>query len=263
MADNLYGLVFDCLHRMTHDQLNKEPLQVAGLVVPNAEGLSKRQRIEQALDNLTQKDLAQLALKFAAHRGDIALDEAGRKVLEASDPPLTRITRRDLARVFGDDLAGERGTVEMVERYFQLSSPLEDFFGSGGRSLRDQVAQHMDRNPGDWSVEDLFGQIGAFDCSRARFGALLEEAVHPFSRSGDEQRNKVVALNQVLARDGYELAQDGETSGHPIFRFRSLVRGVNGRPKNLIFASRGPKPEIGLADAINNDIVIFPARKAA
>lgn len=262
MADNLYGLVAGVLQAMTHAELSEAPQQIAGLVVPNAEGLSKRQRIDQALAGLPQEELARLALKFAAHRGDIALDEAGRKVLEASDPPLTHITRRDIARVFGDDLAGERGTVEMVERYLPLSSSLEDFLGSGGRSLRDQVAQHMDRNPGDWSVEYLFGQIGAFDCSRARFGALLEEAVHPLSRSGEEQSQTVAALNNVLARDGYELAQESDLSGHPIFGFRPLVRGVSGRPKNLIFASRGPKPEIGFADAINNDIVILSGEES-
>jgi hypothetical protein len=31
----------------------------------------------------------------------------------------------------------------------------------------------------------------------------------------------------------------------------------DGSPKNLIFASNGPKPEIGFRDAINNDIVIL------
>lgn len=50
--------------------------------------------------------------------------------------------------------------------------------------------------------------------------------------------------------------------GHPLFRFRSLARGVSGRPKNLIFASRGPKPEIGFADAINNDIVILSGEES-
>jgi len=262
VAGDLHGLIAGFLQAMTHAELSEAPRQIAGLVVPNAEGLSKRQRIDLALANLTQEELARLALQFAGHRGDIALDEAGRKVLEAGDPPLTHITRRDVARVFGDDLAGERGTVEMVERYFPLSSPLEDFLGSGGRSLRDQVAQHMDRNPGDWSVEYLFGEIGAFDCSRARFGALLEEAVHPLSRLGEEQSQTVGALNKVLARDGYELAQESELSGHPIFAFRPLVRGVSGRPKNLIFASRGPKPEIGFADAINNDIVILSGEES-
>ena len=181
MADDLYRLIADFLQTMTHAELSEAPQQIAGLVVATGEGLTKRQRIDLALTNLTQEELARFALKFAAQRGDISLDEAGRKVLEAGEPPLTHITRRDVARAFGDDLAGERGTVEVIGRYFPLSSPFEDFLGSGGRSLRDQIAQHMDRNPGDWSVEYLFGEIGAFDCSIARFGALLEEAVHPLS----------------------------------------------------------------------------------
>jgi hypothetical protein len=257
MSAELYGLLAGILHPMTHAELSQSPQRVAGLVVPEGEGLSKRQRIELALENRAPEELARLALKFAADRADIPLDEAGRKVLEAADPPLSQITRRDIARVFGDDLGGERPTVEVVGRYFPLSTPLDELFGSKGKSLRDQIAQHMDLNPGDWSVEDLFGKVGAFGCSRARFGALLEEAVHPLSRSGDEQAKTVAALNKVLARDGYELAQESELSGHPIFAFRALVRGVGGRPKNLIFASRGPKPEIGFADAINNDIVIL------
>ena len=262
MASDLHSLIAGILQPMTHAELNETPQRIARLVVPNGEGLSKRQRIDLALENLTQEDLARLALKFAAHREDIALDEAGRKVLEAGDPPLSHITRRDVARVFGDDLAGERNTVEMVERLFVLTTPLEGIFGSGGRSLRDQIGQHMDRNPGDWSVEVLFGEIGTFDCSRARFAALLEEAVHPLARSGEAQLTTVAALNAVLTRDGYELAQESELSGHPIFAFRSLVRGVKGRPKNLIFASRGPKPEIGFADAINNDIVILSGEES-
>lgn len=262
MADDLYGLLYGLLHGMSHAQMSEEPKRVAGLVVPAPEGFSKRQRIEAVLENLTQEDLARLSLKFAAVRRNIPLDEAGRKVLETGDPPLTQITRRDVARILGNDLAGERSTVEVVEGYFPLSSPLDDFLGSGGKSLRDQITQHMDRNPGDWSVEYLFGEIGAFDCSKARFGALLEQAVHPLSRSGDDQTKAVAALNAVLARDGYELAQEGEISGHPLFRFQSLARGVSGRPKNLIFASRGPKPEIGFADAINNDIVILSGEES-
>ncbi|MDQ1850780.1 hypothetical protein Q9299_20995 [Gemmobacter fulvus] len=262
MADDLYGLLSGVLHGMSHAQMSQEPERVAGLVVPAPDGFSKRQRIEAVLENLTQEDLARLALKFAAARHDIPLDEAGRKVLEAGDPSLTQITRRDVARILGDDLAGERSTVEVVEGYFPLSSPLDDFLGSRGKSLRDQITRHMDHNPGDWSVEQLFGEIGAFDCSRVRFGALLEQAVHPLSRSGDDQTKTVVALNAVLARGGYELAQEGEISGHPLFSFRSLARGVSGRPKNLIFASRGPKPEIGFVDAINNDIVILSGEES-
>ncbi|KAB2693704.1 AbiJ-related protein [Ochrobactrum chromiisoli] len=262
MAGDIRTLLMSLLQGMTHTQLSEEPSRIAGLVVPSEDGLSKRQRIDMALSPLSEAQLAQFALKFAAHHGDVDLDEAGRKVLEAGEPLLSQITRRDVARAFGDDLAGERSTVEMVGRYFPLSSPIDDFLGSNGRSLRDRVDRHMDQNPGDWSVEHLFGEIGAFDCSIARFAALLEEAVHPLSRSGDDQLQMIGAINKILERDGYELAQKSELSGHPIFGFRAIVRGVGGRPKNLIFASRGKKPEIGFADAINNDIVILSGEES-
>jgi AbiJ N-terminal domain 3 len=104
--------------------------------------------------------------------------------------------------------------------------------------------------------------MGRESLLRGRFGALLEQAVHPLCRSGEEQLQTVAALNKVLAPDGYELVQESELSGHPVFAFRPLVRGVGGRPKNLIFASRGPKPEIGFADAINNDIVILSGEES-
>jgi hypothetical protein len=262
MSANLHDLISRVLHPMSHAELNVTPLRVAGLAVPGGEGLSKRQRIDRALEGLTETQLAHLALKFAADRGDIALDEAARRVLEADDPPLTHIARRDVARVFGDDLAGERDVLALVEKYFVLSPPLDIMFASRGRSLRDQIERHMVHNPGDWSVEFLFGEIGAFDCSRARFAALLEEAVHPLARSGEHQLQTVAELNKVLTRDGYHLVPEGEESGYPIFAFRPVVRGVTGRPKNLIFASRGPKPEIGFADAINNDIVILSGEES-
>ncbi|MGX5830870.1 AbiJ-related protein [Mesorhizobium sp. 43Arga] len=261
-ATDLRAKISGILHPMTHALLDVEPKRIGGLEIPRGEGLSKNQRIDAALDQLSEREMAQFALKLAEERGDVGLDEAGRKVLETSERPLTRITRRDVARVFGDDLSGEADLLELVGRYFVIVDPWEEAFGGSGKSLRDKIDRHMVRNPGDWSVELLFGEIGAFDCSRARFAALLQEAVHPLARSGEEQLKTVAALNKVLARDGYELAADGEESGHPIYAFRPIVRGVEGRPKNLIFASRGPKPELGFADAINNDIVILSGEES-
>lgn len=243
------------MQSMTHDDLDEIPLRLGGLVVERGDGHSKRDRIGLALSPLSGDELAQLAMRLADYRKDPDLAEAARKELEAGDPPLTPITRRDIARVFGDDLSGQRATCEVLERWFPITSPLQDFLG--GSSLRDEITQHMDNNPGDWSVEYLFGRVGAFDCSVFRFGNLLAETVHPLSLTGPEQTAAVTELNRVLARDGYELAVDSDMSGHPIYRFQRIARGVDGRPKNLIFASCGPKPEIGFADAINNDIVIL------
>jgi hypothetical protein len=89
MAPDLYSLIAGILQRMTHAALGEEPQRIASLVVPIGDGLSKRQRVEQALANLSQGELAQVALKLAAHGQDIALEEAAHKVLEADDPPLT------------------------------------------------------------------------------------------------------------------------------------------------------------------------------
>jgi hypothetical protein len=262
MVSDLRVQIHQYLHAMTHSRLDVEPMRVASLAIPNGEGLSKNQRISAALDGLSDRELAHLAIAFADDRGDATMEEAGRKVLESDEPALTDITRRDVARLFGDDLAGEANLLDMIGRHFLISDPLEGFFGTNNNSLSEQIDRHMVRNPGDWSVEHLFRQIGAFTCSRHKFAALLQEAVHPLARSGEAQLETVAALNNVLRHDGYELARDGEMSGHPIYALRRIARGVGGRPKNLIFASRGPKPEIGFADAINNDIVILSGEES-
>ncbi|RWM06849.1 MAG: hypothetical protein EOR72_31105 [Mesorhizobium sp.] len=115
----------------------------------------------------------------------------------------------------------------------------------------------MVRNLGDWSVAFLFEQIGALTCSRDRFARLIEAALHPLGRRGPDQVDLVTTINAVLRRDGYELKVDGEESGYPLYRLAPIALGVAGAPKNLIFASNCPKPEIGFSDAINNDIVIL------
>jgi very-short-patch-repair endonuclease len=90
----------------------------------------------------------------------------------------------------------------------------------------------------------------------ARLFRLIEFLVHPVVRQGNEQASFVRVLNALLVADRFELVATEHLSGHPVFKVRS-VGGVAGRPKNLIFASTGPKPELGFADAVNNDIVIL------
>jgi hypothetical protein len=129
-----------------------------------------------------------------------------------------------------------------------------EFFGS--TTIEDDIYRHMIRNPGDWSVEELFDRIGALKCSRFKFFAILEAALHPLARRGAGIQTIVAEINSFLRRDGYELREEGEQSGHPLYKAVERRRGVVGTAKNLIFASIGPKPELGFADAINNDIVI-------
>ncbi len=137
MAGDLYGLVAGLLQGMTHAQLSEEPQRVAGWS-PYEEGLSKRQRIEQALGEPDTGAIgAACAQIWRVIARDIPLDEAGRKILEANDPPRRDITRRDVARALGDANLAERST-RGSRRTLASSFPrrLKISSGSRGQSLQ-------------------------------------------------------------------------------------------------------------------------------
>lgn len=239
----------------THEKM-EGVAAIAGFAIPPQEnGITKRDRARIGLEGKTEQQLGEIARKLGAHFNDFGLEEAGLAVLERDSPRITQITRRDVAKCFGDDLSGKQNVVEIVGRLFPLGLMGTELFST--RPLADEIDQHMVCNFRDWSVEYLFEQIGALTCSRDRFARLIEAALHPLGRRGPEQGELVTRINTVLRRDGYELKADGEESGYPIYLLTPIGRGVAGAPKNLIFASNGPKPEIGFADAINNDIVIL------
>lgn len=243
----------------THDRLPALAKEM-GFNISSEHLGSKRDRVFDALRGKSDREIAEIAVSVGNKFQDFELQEGGFGILEKGEPLLTEITRRDVAKCFGDDLSGARNLIDLVRAYFPIGYDWGDTWAAellGNDSLVKRIEQHMIRNQGDWSVEDLFEKIGALSCCRARFAALIQAAVHPLARRGDEQVALVDQLNPVLLRDGYMLAVAGEESGYPVYELRPLVRGVAGAAKNLIFASNGPKPEIGFADAINNDIVIL------
>jgi very-short-patch-repair endonuclease len=200
------------------------------------------------------RDAAHRAVK---HQYDYGLQELALLAGEIGEPPITELTRRDVAKVFGDELHGERPLLSMLEKWFVLSNSSLNAFFDASLGLRAQIERHMVLNPGDWTVEYLFEEIGALSCSRSRFAVLLADALHPLARRGPDQTELAGAVNEILRRDGYELAVAGEESTYPIYEVRRVHRGVQGTAKNLIFASCGPKPEIGFSNAIDNDIVVL------
>jgi very-short-patch-repair endonuclease len=227
----------------------------AGFDLPPADGLSKRDRARNAFADKSRAELGRIARDLGRYWSDFSLEEEGLAVLEEGTAPITEITRRDVAKCFGDDLSGERNVLDLVGSLFPIGTVSEYFVHS--ESLAEQIAQHMARNRGDWTVEYLFERIGALRCSRDRFSRLLEAALHPLCVRGEFQTDLAQAISSVLSRDGYAIVQQGHESGFPLYAVVSTSRGVRGAPKNLIFGSVGPKPEIGFVDAINNDIVIL------
>ncbi|TDC81140.1 hypothetical protein E1193_15650 [Micromonospora sp. KC606] len=116
--------------------------------------------------------------------------------------------------------------------------------------------QHRVLNPCDWPDDWIFTaeRFGLADNDEALL-AFLVEMPHPEVRTNLAEVEQLRDfLNKVLIHDGYEIVQADAISGAPIFDYRLIGSGVRGSMKNLIFAALGPKPEIVLDDAVNNDL---------
>ncbi|WP_326581590.1 hypothetical protein OIE69_44620 (plasmid) [Actinacidiphila glaucinigra] len=167
-------------------------------------------------------------------------------------------TRRELAK----DLALD-DYLEYPDRFLAMLGQLwdlgDDWLGEWGAptaGLRDEIARHVIRFRDDWSAEELFERLGAFEAPHPRFGRFLE-GLASASVLPDEhaQRRFVDLANEHLQPVGALLRQEGEADGYPVFYLVQPGRGTGRRPRNLIFASRG-KPDIRFTSAIDNDIEI-------
>jgi very-short-patch-repair endonuclease len=238
----------------THETL-PEVCAKAGLPSIQASG-SKRERIRERFLALDSRKLLQAVLSVAETHGKHDLKEEAFLVIEQDQRPITEITRRDVAKCL--EQATLQGSLDLIDFLERIWPDIEWMGGrnSWGTSIASQVTQHMVRND-DWTIEELFVELGVLHCSRHRFEKLLELTVSPLARRGEGQLPLVECLNSLLRANGYLLEIAGYDSGHPIFEVKPIASGVTGRPKNLIFASSGPKPVIGFSDAINNDVLIL------
>lgn len=129
---------------------------------------SKRERVAAALAGLGPETVARVAVEAGQGMGDLALADSGECFLEEGRPPLSEITRRDVARCFGHDLAGSRDLVEMLRPLFILEDPATMFIAG---SLADDLRRFASGAEPAWDAERVFTEIGALTCSRARFFA--------------------------------------------------------------------------------------------
>ncbi|WP_371786932.1 hypothetical protein [Streptosporangium subroseum] len=175
-------------------------------------------------------------------------------------PPryITDVTRRRLTDGLAQMQTQWSGTFEDVD----FLARLYDVDALPSRDPRfataaQDIAQHRWLNddwPNDWIFDDT--RFGLADSDEALL-AFLAEMLHPAVRIDlSEVEQLRTFLNGVLIHDGYELVQVDAISGAPIFAPRRIGSGVRGAMKNLIFAAIGPKPEIVLGDAVNNDLRI-------
>lgn len=109
----------------------------------------------------------------------------------------------------------------------------------------------------DWSMQELFEDLGAIEAGSARFGRFLEGLVDPAALPDEAAQLRVVeAANGVLAGAGARLEQAGEKDGYPCFQLVRTGPGGVRRPKTLIFATT-EKPDIRFVSVLDNDIEVL------
>ncbi len=172
---------------------------------------------------------------------------------------ITEVTRRRIIDGLRDTqtyFSGPLDEIDFLSRLYDLDSlpSRDDRFTTAA----EDIVQHCLNNPDDWEFDWIFHD--------PRFGVateddkllqLLAEMLHPYVRTDAVEVQRLQEfLNRALVHDGYEIIQVDAISGAPVFGHHRIGSGVSGTLKNLIFAAVGPKPEIVLDDAANNDLRI-------
>ena len=245
------GVIATLPDHYTHRKLG-EACERLGLPEPPGEdGHSKRGRVDDSFAALPDADLPRVAERILASdkppQPAAATRNAIQDVLWAAQDAIDipKRTRREIARDLDlDDLAIKPDRfMALLDRLWVLGSPL-DPWADGSSSLRGRIDRHVFRNPGDWSAEDLFEELGAFEAGDARFGRFLEGlASADVIPDEPSQRRVAAAVNRHLRPAGAELRETGTDGGYPVFSVVSTRPGRVRQPKNLIFASP-VKPDI-------------------
>jgi very-short-patch-repair endonuclease len=208
------------------------------------------------IDDATLLDVARRCIDAFPDRAAITVQnalwnhEAGGKI------SLTVITRRALAAwLDGRRLDPGEDPTTFIGRFgIAALQPFDVSYGASGR-LRGALEPFEDARV--LTHQELLTAYGFEWWPDRRVFQFLEALVDPAIRRAAEQAEWRSGLNEIVAADGFELREVDQVSGHPKYAVTLRPKGKShGRPKNLIFASSGPKPEIGFTDVINGDIAI-------
>jgi len=226
---------------------------------------SKARFVERSLRETPDDEIIRIARWYVAnHASTDEIDDSLEWLKSEGKQILSDITRREvLEAVEGRPLAGRVEIAKLLSlagaslpRYHGFTSVVQD----GSELYTENVSfafygQSSPRTP--LSNKQFLKDCGFLDWVDSRAVRLLEALVHPSFREGADQAEWVNLLSPILKPDGYTFQQRETISGRALFQLVRKIEGVAGRPKNLIFASIGFKPELGFADAINNDVVVL------
>ncbi|MBE7451453.1 MAG: hypothetical protein HS111_21910 [Kofleriaceae bacterium] len=215
-------------------------------------------RVLDALDEPATLALATRCVKELADQGGIIeLQNALWHHESSGRIDLTPVTRQAFA-----DLLDRRGLpgVQSVTAFLeQFATPqllgAEATYDGKRRLIYRESAFLSDASV--ISHRNLLALFGFNDWPDKRVFQMFEKIVDPMSLDAGDQLSWVEALNGLIAVDGFLLREASRISGRAVFRVHRQRSTHHRRPKNLIFASTGPKPTLGFADALDNDVVIL------
>lgn len=231
-----------------------------GMRAPGPEG-SKRDRLLDSFDAASETDLIGIAENYVRYYvRDAETRNRIQELIWLNTPSLEvpKRFRREVAnRLDGEQLfLNAKHFMELLDSLWIMEDPWASLLGTDSSSLRAKVERHVVMNPGDWPVDHLFEELGAYTCSDRRFLLLLEGLVSSDVRPDvDAQREFVNVLNAALQPCQIELRPTGEDGGYPVYTAVPIGKGVKASVKNLIFASP-MKPDLRFSDAINNDVEV-------
>jgi very-short-patch-repair endonuclease len=242
--------------------------------VPEDAG-TKRERIDLSFRQVSETEMPQVARRILQQhhvnvRSTIRFQLEDLLWAEDAPPEIPMKARRELSRALDLlELAQHHDRfLRLLDRFWiaeESDLSFEDLEGlllNGMRpvTLRDRIQRHVFRNPGDWSTEDLFENLGVFEAGDARVARFLEGLVSAEVLLDEHlQRETVSTINSHLRAAGVELRQTGSEGGYPLFTVVPTRLHGNRRPKNLIFASLA-KPDIRFRSSVDNDIEIAGGR---
>lgn len=217
----LEGVVGTLYERYRHQDLPELCERLHLPPPPANDGPTKHQRLNASLQACPDGRLPQVAvavldsetLLTAEHHALQDVVWLGRHYVEVPGR-----TRRELAKAL--DLDDYR---DYPDRFLALLGRLwdlgDDWLGEWGTptvSLREEIARHVMRFRDDWSTEELFERLGAFEAPHPRFGRFLEglasAAVLPDEHA---QRRFVDLANKHLQPVGALLRQEGKPTATP------------------------------------------------
>ncbi|MFE9125059.1 hypothetical protein ACFYOF_06485 [Streptomyces sp. NPDC007148] len=262
----LVGEVVAGLGHLTHRDLTPAFEQLGMPLVPEDAG-SKRERIELSLSQVSAAELPKVARRVLETsrvyvRASIRYQIEDLLWEEEAPHEIPKKFRRELARALDlSELAQHHAPfMRLLDRLWISEEPgplLGDLLnGRRPATLTDRIERHVFRNPGDWSTEVLFENLGVFEAGDARFARFLEGLVSAdVLLDEDLQMATVGTINSRLRGAGLELRLTGNDGGYPLFTVVSTRLHGNRRPKNIIFASL-VKPDIRFQSSLDNDIEI-------